>query len=46
MNECKICLINSNLPGVKFKNDICNICENFQKKINDFNFSKVKEKKI
>ena len=45
MNECKICLINSDLPGVKFKNDICNICENFQKKINDFNFSKVKEKK-
>ena len=45
MDECKICLINNTLPGIILKDDICNICENFQKKINNFNFSELAEKK-
>ena len=32
MNECKICLINTDLPGISLNDDICNICDNFQKK--------------
>jgi N-acetyl sugar amidotransferase len=45
MDECKICLINNTLPGIILKDDICNVCENFQKKINNFNFSELAEKK-
>ena len=45
MNECKICLLNNNLPGIILNDGICNICENFKEKINDFNFSEIKEKK-
>ena len=45
MNECKICLINTDLPGISLNDDICNICDNFQKKIDNFNFSEIGEKK-
>ena len=45
MDECKICLLNNTLPGIILKDDICNICKNFQKKIGNFNFSELAEKK-
>ena len=45
MKECQLCLINNSIPGITFRNNICNICHNYQNKIDRYNFSKVKEKK-
>ena len=45
MIECRICLINSNLPGVSFDKEICSICRNFDNTIDNFNYSEIKEKK-
>lgn len=45
MKECKICLINDKIPGINFVDNTCNICLNFFKKINNYNFSQLQEKK-
>ena len=45
MIECRICLINSNLPGITFDKEICSICRNFDNTIDNFNYSEIKEKK-
>ena len=33
MKECQLCLINNSIPGINFRNNICNICHNYQNKI-------------